>query len=1563
MVDFALKNGILMKTTFTLLLILFLIFSTKQNILANTPKTFIENKGQWPEEVRYLAKAGNVNVWITNDGVVYDYYQIRKQPDKNQKNPEDTASPYDSNTDSSRIKGHVVKMGYTNAGSGEFKGYKKQEAYFNFFIGNDKSKWANFVPLFEEVIVEDIYEGIDAKYYFDGGSVRYDFITAPGADISQIRMDFKGQDSISINEASELVLQTSLGEVKHNRIFAYQPHKDKNIEISCRFTRKKDGSISFELGPHNKNLPVIIDPLVYATFIGGQGYDAGQSIAVDKFGNAYITGRTVGISYPTTPGAYDESVNGGYDAFVSKLNPDGSSLIYSTLIGGSYFEYGRDISVDEYGNVIIAGGTASVDYPTTSGAFSETIVWAYAQKSDCFVTKLNATGSALIYSTFIGGTDIDFVRGLAVDSAGNAYVGGITLSDDFPTTSGSYDSDYDGQGAFICKLNADGSDLIYSTYLTGAIMDIAIDSVGNAYVTGQTRSTDFPTTNGAFSENYNGGYDDSFITKLNAAGSELIYSTFIGGEKSDRSSGIAVDAEGSAYITGQTISSDFPTTNGAYYFPGDLFVTKLNASGTALVYSTIIGPATGYSIYVDDMENAYCTGVGFPLSTTSGAFDNSANGGDDVFVSKLNASGSSLLYYTVIGGGGQDKGYSIAIDSEGYGYVTGLTDSPDFPVTEGAFDVEKQQYSNNEVFVVKLCFIDNIEISIKPGKDLCVGDSVTFTVENSYLSYQWQKNGKDIPGETGNTYSPPRFDYFGEYIYSVYVTDSDCSGTSIEDTITVYPYPSLKNAPDKSVCLSDSVQIGNKARGLGQPFTYSWSPSTGLSDPAIPQPFANPAEDTEYIVTITNIAGCATLDTVQVTVLPLPEPEIIPDGPLQFCESGGVTLSLDNYYSPILWTTGETTEQITVNKTGTYGVTVTDSNSCDGYTEVKVIASDSLLPVIAGGNQGVCKGDSVLLTTENKYQSYEWSTGDTTESITVYEDSEYFVRVTSEDGCSGTSQKFILKLNPLPDPSITGNLQSCLGREQIYSTVRISKANTYWILNDGGEIIGNNDNDTVAVNWTKPGAWELIVQQTNEFGCDGYDTLIVEVEQTVFPKIEKSNSALCPGGSLTLSAPVGYVKYKWSTGDTLKEIEITEIGVYSVVVTGENGCIGTDSVEVIPADPIEVSIIGDPKICPGGSIELEADKDYASYNWSNGDTTKQATITQTGNYTLTVTNEEGCSGEASVDVTLIDAELRFADYNPVDFGKILIGNNLIKTVQISNPSDYDIEYAVTLKNDTKQINIDPSNNNISANSTANITLKFTPDYPQYYNDTLIIETSSPCVTSISKAITGAGFVTSKVWLPDTTATPGAKDYCIPLRAVITNKYIPELNLAYLPMKIKTDASLIVPNIPYTVNGRDLTIKLNGGSLLLGSDTTIIANICGWIIFANEDVTPLEITEFAWDNELVEVEIIDGSIMLDGVCAQNLRRVGSFTLTKMQISPNPADQSIKISIESGEVGTFDLSIYSAGGVKVKNYRWQRTKSSSELNEINIGLSKISSGIYRIMLHSPLEIMSLPLSVMK
>ena len=452
--------------------------------------------------------------------------------------------------------------------------------------------------------------------------------------------------------------------------------------------------------------------LGWSTFLGGGTDDLAYGLAVDDAGYVYLAGETTSLDFPTTAGAFD-STRDNYAAFVTKLDPTASSLVYSTFLGGTSTDYGEDMALDAENNVFVVGYTLSNDFPVTPGAFDTT----HNGSRDAFVAKLNAAGSALEYATYLGGSDYDYGYGIAIDTLGHAYITGNTESDDFPTTSGALDGSFNGGyygDAFVARFNATGTALEYATYLGGTDndwgRDIAADNSGYAYITGYTESDDFPATAGALDESFNGGYHpDAFVARLNPSGSALIYCTFLGGGDEDRGYAITIDDLGNAYVAGYTESDDFPTTAAAYdttLDPSrDAFVIKLNSAGSDLEYGTFIGGDhrdVGYGIFLNAAGDVYVAGYtrseDFP--TTANAVDNTHNGQEDAFVVQLDPALSVLEYATYLGGSYDDVANRVFVDASGNIYLAGETYSEDFPTTDGAFD---NTYNNQwDIFVAKL---------------------------------------------------------------------------------------------------------------------------------------------------------------------------------------------------------------------------------------------------------------------------------------------------------------------------------------------------------------------------------------------------------------------------------------------------------------------------------------------------------------------------------------------------------------------------------------------------------------------------------------------------------------------------------------------------------------------------------------------------------------------------------------------------------------------------------------------------------------------------------------------
>jgi photosystem II stability/assembly factor-like uncharacterized protein len=450
----------------------------------------------------------------------------------------------------------------------------------NYLTGNDPREWRMNLPTYARVRAASVYRGIDAIYYGQGEQFEYDFDLAPGADPAAIRLRFSGASRVWLDRAGDLRIETAAGEIYHHRPVAYQEINGSRREVACRFVERQPYEIGFMVGAYNHSRPLVIDPVLeLASAL--QTTDA-TGVGLDAAGNIYLTGAASSFCFPTTAGVAQSAFAGGnIDAFIAKLDPTGATLLYSTYLGGADEDLAKAIAVDAAGNAYITGRTRSSNFPVTAGALQTAAKMAcFGRPMDGFVAKLNPTGTALVYSTYLGGCLDDEATAIIIDAAGNAYVGGLTTSDDFPLRNPMQSRFVGGEcvfddfgtfcaDGFVSKLNAVGGALIYSTYIGGHGYDrvngLALDGAGNLYAAGETTSNDFPVTAGAFQTVYrsDGQFGDAFALKLNATGAALVYSTFLGGGGTDAAHGIAVNDAGEAYITGDTAATDFPITTQA----------------------------------------------------------------------------------------------------------------------------------------------------------------------------------------------------------------------------------------------------------------------------------------------------------------------------------------------------------------------------------------------------------------------------------------------------------------------------------------------------------------------------------------------------------------------------------------------------------------------------------------------------------------------------------------------------------------------------------------------------------------------------------------------------------------------------------------------------------------------------------------------------------------------------------------------------------------------------------------------------------------------------------------
>ena len=627
----------------------------------------------------------------------------------------------------------------------------------NYFIGNRPDKWIRDVPTFGKVRYPQVYPGIDVVYYGNGGT-EHDFVVAPGADPAAIRLRFTGASHMRGTSEGDLEFKVGSTTVRWKKPVLYQKMATgRKRPVEGRYRMDADGAIGFETGRYDVSLPLVIDPpIAFATYHGRGGADSAARVAVDAAGNAYYTGGTNDLVFPFTAGAVagNSSTAASGDVIVTKASADGKTILYTTHLGGVGTDIGLGIAVDASGNILVAGGTQGFDFPVTRQV--QTTPPGKDSRSQCFVLKLNAAGNSLLYSTLLGGSTGDICTSIGLDSAGNSYVAGTTASRDFPTKNGFQSNPRIGNtpttslDGFVAKLSPDGSNILYSTFFGGngndAALGIAVDPAGNAYVTGGTTSENFGIAAGAFQNTFGGlgtqnnsQFDsgDAFVLKLSPTG-ERVYSTYLGGSKDDLGIGIAIDAQGNAYVGGSTLSPNFPL-QGAFqtayggsggepnYFSGDGFIAKLNPTGTALLYSSYLGGKGDdrvAGVAVDPAGNAYIAGntLSDNFRVTADAAQKTPQGQSkayfrtgDAFFAQIGPAGA-LVYSSFLGGTGSDFATGVAIDASGGILVVGGTDSSDFPTTTGAAQpvfggADKAFLPAGDAFLVRYGTLPSVSIS------------------------------------------------------------------------------------------------------------------------------------------------------------------------------------------------------------------------------------------------------------------------------------------------------------------------------------------------------------------------------------------------------------------------------------------------------------------------------------------------------------------------------------------------------------------------------------------------------------------------------------------------------------------------------------------------------------------------------------------------------------------------------------------------------------------------------------------------------------------------------------
>lgn len=880
------------------------------------PLYFIANTGQVDKRAEFYARTSRYTLWLTRAGLVFDSTR------QVESDLEETHADSGGRPRPAAFRRDVSRLVFMDADPNPvLVPEEKLKLRVNYFRGSDRSGWHCNIPTSQGVSYENLYENIDLKVYGIEGQIEYDWIVKPGGSPGDIRFEYKSVRGTRLDEGGNLVVETEFGELIHRQPVSYQ-EGCKRVEVAVDFKKIGENTYGFEVGEYDKSRELIIDPMVlaYSTYLGGDGYDVSWGTAIDGSGYVYVAGETLASDFPLQD--QYQTHGGNFDVFITKLDTSqtgAASLIYSTYLGGESDDSAYGIAVASGGIAYVTGRTYGTDFPCLNQYMTDPGDGDY----DAFVAKLDTTqpgSSGLVYSTYLGGSGEDWAQAIAVDSSGYAYITGRTSSTDYPCLN-QYQTDMPGYDVFVTKLDttqAGASGLLYSTYLGGETWDvgygIAADAGGNAYVTGDTESTDFPVLNQYMSDPGNGSIRDVFVTKIDTTSegtASLLYSTYLGTGSGSRGYGIAVDNNGTAYVTGYTSEPGFPLKDQYQEFQGlwDAFVTRLDTtlSGTAsLVYSTCLGGTgrdEGMGISIDANGNAYVTGytesTDFP--TMEPYMSDPGDTNADAFVARIDttqAGASGLVYSTYLGGSDEDVGYGVTRDGSGNVYVTGYTNSTDFPV--------QNQYMSDpgdndwDAFVTRLTFIEpptvttaavtSITVDSAEGggevtsdggaevtaRGVCWGTSENPTIDDSYTTDGTGTGSfsSSLTGLTPNTV----------YYVRAYATNS--AGTAygneetfetLEPSITVTSPNGGENwvmGSSHAITWTSAGVAGNVEIAYSIDNGYNWTDITASTENDGSHPWTVPAVVSDQcLIHVGELDGepADTSDTVFSIVQPLPE--------------------------------------------------------------------------------------------------------------------------------------------------------------------------------------------------------------------------------------------------------------------------------------------------------------------------------------------------------------------------------------------------------------------------------------------------------------------------------------------------------------------------------------------------------------------------------------------------------------------------------------------------------------------------------------------------------------------
>lgn len=1007
------------------LLVLLLLHST-QGFAGGYQSGFIPNAGQWPEAVKYRMTLPNGALFLERDALTYVMHDAEAL---RHLHGHDHAHQQGLHADDYLIQSHALRMRFLNANMVNPTAEQAGETRFNYFIGQDRSKWASGLKAHTTVRYPSLYPSTELVVYSNEQGLKYDLLLEAGADPSLIRFAYEGAESLQLSNGN-LIIGTSLGDVIEQKPVVWQMIDGVKHDVDASFAINQ-GIVAFVLGNYNPNHALTIDPqIVFATYSGAGSDNWGFTATYDNGGNGYSGGIVFGANFPAQTGSFQTVFGGGQlDIGILKYSADGTNALYITFLGGSDMEIPHSMIVNEYDELIVFGTTGSANFPVTDGAAMPTFQGGpptsfengfitIQNGIDIFVSRFSSDGTEMLASTFVGGTGndgfngafqlavnyADEIRGSVwVDKDNHVYVGTSTQSTDFPVSSNAYQGAYGGgiQDGILVKLDASLSEILWATYLGGSeddgIFYIAVNSANEVVVTGGTVSQNFPVTPGAFATTAFGGVD-GFVSKIDSTGSELLASTYIGSPFYDQSYIVGSDNTSHVYLFGQTGASgnEFILNSPIAVPGGNQFITKLNPDLSAFVWSTTFGNATGQpdisptALLVDVCDKIYVTGWGgsingfgtttFGLPTTPDAFQSSTDG-NDFYLYVIDNQAQSIEYASFLGGPSSldhvDGGTS-RFDRKGVVYQSicaGCGGLSDLPVTPGAYSPTNNAANCNNA-LIKFDFESPITVSAFVNADDPVGCApYTVNFENTSVNadnFSWRLGNQEIATTQNLTYT---FETNGTYeVVLIASSGTTCNESdTVSITITVLNSTS-SNLPDLEACQGTAVNIGPD--GFTEPyFSFSWSPSAGLSDPNIRKPSVVVNENTTYQL-IVSAGSCNDTLIQQVTVS---SGDFVQLDPEAACEQDEIQIGLSAPIAGATYSWSPTTglsnatvfnPTLTVSQDAEYLLLATLPEGCTDTFAVQVSALRDTID--AGPTVNACSGQEVNIGLPGNTDDYSY---------------------------------------------------------------------------------------------------------------------------------------------------------------------------------------------------------------------------------------------------------------------------------------------------------------------------------------------------------------------------------------------------------------------------------------------------------------------------------------------------------------------------------------------------------------------------------------------------------------